>query len=250
MIGFFLARALILAFGYAYPAYECYKTVELNKPEIARLRFWCQYWILVAILTVLERFTDPLISWLPFYGEAKLCFFIYLWYPKTKGTAYVYETFFKPFMSKHEREIDRNLIEKQTETETTRETNEEKTDVPTAPVKMVPAKLLRTNTKEKKESFAISSPVVKKPAVIPSSPVVKKSSVVVPSSPVETIEEAELEASSSDETGEDEKEKETEESAIEETIRLTRARLRKRMGNIGTGSGTGTGTGTGAASNK
>lgn len=33
-----------LAFGYAYPAYECYKTVELNKPEIEQLIFWCQYW--------------------------------------------------------------------------------------------------------------------------------------------------------------------------------------------------------------
>jgi receptor expression-enhancing protein 1/2/3/4 len=80
-----------LAFGYAYPAYECYKTVELNKPEIVQLTFWCQYWkgvsisyavailtsvnnlpnlglfpvsrILVALLTVLERFGDFIISW-------------------------------------------------------------------------------------------------------------------------------------------------------------------------------------------
>ena len=33
-----------LVLGYAYPAYECFKTVELNKPEIEQLRFWCQYW--------------------------------------------------------------------------------------------------------------------------------------------------------------------------------------------------------------
>ena len=33
-----------MAFGYAYPAYECYKAVEKNKPEIEQLRFWCQYW--------------------------------------------------------------------------------------------------------------------------------------------------------------------------------------------------------------
>ncbi|KAI5015367.1 hypothetical protein ZWY2020_056757 [Hordeum vulgare] len=65
-----------LVFGYAYPAYDCYKTVELNKPEIDQLIIWCQYW-------------------LPFYSEAKLLFFIYLWYPRTK----------------HENEIDRNLLE-------------------------------------------------------------------------------------------------------------------------------------------
>uniref|UniRef100_A0A453II18 HVA22-like protein n=1 Tax=Aegilops tauschii subsp. strangulata TaxID=200361 RepID=A0A453II18_AEGTS len=100
-----------LVFGYAYPAYECYKTVELNKPEIEQLIFWCQYWILVALMTVMERFGDLTISWLPFYSEAKLLFFIYLWYPRTKGTTYIYGTFFKPYISQHENEIDRNLLE-------------------------------------------------------------------------------------------------------------------------------------------
>ncbi|XP_006649750.1 HVA22-like protein i [Oryza brachyantha] len=111
MMGGFLSRVLLLAFGYAYPAYECYKTVELNKPEIEQLIFWCQYWILVALMTVLERFGDFTISWLPFYSEAKLMFFIYLWYPKTKGTTYIYGTFFRPYISQHENEIDRNLLE-------------------------------------------------------------------------------------------------------------------------------------------
>jgi hypothetical protein len=34
-----------LVLGYAYPAYDCYKTVELNRPEVEQLRFWCQYWL-------------------------------------------------------------------------------------------------------------------------------------------------------------------------------------------------------------
>jgi len=110
-MGGFLSRILLLVFGYAYPAYECYKTVELNKPEIEQLIFWCQYWILVALMTVMERFGDLTISWLPFYSEAKLLFFIYLWYPRTKGTTYIYGTFFKPYISQHENEIDRNLLE-------------------------------------------------------------------------------------------------------------------------------------------
>ena len=88
-----------LVLGYAYPAYECFKTVELNKPEIEQLRFWCQYWyvlvtcrmkdfifqfylassylwlkekllilipffrILVAALTIFERVGESFISW-------------------------------------------------------------------------------------------------------------------------------------------------------------------------------------------
>ncbi|XP_051195523.1 putative HVA22-like protein g [Lolium perenne] len=114
MVGSFITRALILVLGYAYPAYDCYKTVELNRPEIEQLRFWCQYWILLAMLTVFERIGDNFISWLPMYSEAKLAFIVYLWYPKTQGTSYVYESFFKPYIAKHESEIDRNLLELRT----------------------------------------------------------------------------------------------------------------------------------------
>ncbi|KAI3516944.1 hypothetical protein L1887_16113 [Cichorium endivia] len=114
MIGSFLTRGLVMVFGYAYPAYECFKSVEKNKPDIEQLRFWCQYWILVAVLTVSERICDTFISWVPMYSEAKLAFYIYLWYPKTKGTGYVYDSFFRPYISKHEREIDRSLMELRT----------------------------------------------------------------------------------------------------------------------------------------
>ncbi|XP_057427562.1 putative HVA22-like protein g [Lotus japonicus] len=114
MIGSFITRALVMVLGYAYPAYECYKAVEKNKPEIEHLRFWCQYWILVAVLTVCERIGDTFISWVPMYSETKLAFFIYLWYPKTKGTTYVYDSFFRPYLAKHETEIDRNLLELRT----------------------------------------------------------------------------------------------------------------------------------------
>ncbi|KAF1002033.1 putative HVA22-like protein g [Apium graveolens] len=113
MIGSLLTRGLVMVLGYAYPAYECYKTVEQNKPDVEQLRFWCQYWILVAMLTVMERVGDTFVSWVPMYSEAKLFFYIYLWYPKTKGT-YVYDSFFRPYIAKHETDIDRNLIELRT----------------------------------------------------------------------------------------------------------------------------------------
>ncbi|XP_060199816.1 putative HVA22-like protein g [Lycium barbarum] len=111
MIGSFITRGLVMVFGYAYPAYECFKTVEMNKPDIQQLRFWCQYWILIAMMTVCERFGDAFISWVPMYSEAKLAFIIYLWCPKTKGTTYVYDAFFRPVILRHEPEIDKNLLE-------------------------------------------------------------------------------------------------------------------------------------------
>ncbi|CAI9104679.1 OLC1v1003403C1 [Oldenlandia corymbosa var. corymbosa] len=106
MIGSLLARLLLMVFGYVYPAYECYKTVEMNKPDIHQLRFWCQYWILVAVLTVCERVGDLFISWIPLYGEAKIALFIYLWHHRTRGATHVYNFFLKPYVSEHEKEID------------------------------------------------------------------------------------------------------------------------------------------------
>ncbi|KAJ0791001.1 hypothetical protein HanOQP8_Chr01g0000711 [Helianthus annuus] len=43
--------------------YECFKSVEKNKPDIEQLRFGCQYWILVAVLIVSERIGDTSVSW-------------------------------------------------------------------------------------------------------------------------------------------------------------------------------------------
>ncbi|KAK8302796.1 hypothetical protein V6Z11_D04G109000 [Gossypium hirsutum] len=111
MLGDFLNRLLLLVFGYAYPAFECFKMVEKNRVEIEELRFWCKYWILVAFLTIIERITDIFVSWLPMYGEMKFAFVIYLWYPKIKGTNFVYDTFVRPYVAKHETEVDRKIME-------------------------------------------------------------------------------------------------------------------------------------------
>ncbi|KAK9036908.1 hypothetical protein V6N11_021831 [Hibiscus sabdariffa] len=58
MLGDFLTRLLMLTFGYAYPAFECFKMVE-----------------------------------------------------KKKGTNFVFDTFLQPYMSKHETEVDRKIME-------------------------------------------------------------------------------------------------------------------------------------------
>lgn len=110
-MGSFITRAVIMLLGYVYPAYECFKVVERNRPEVENLKFWCQYWIIIAVLTVFERVADVFVSWVPMYCEAKLFFIIYLWYPKTLGTTYVYSTFLQPFVARHEADIDRQLNE-------------------------------------------------------------------------------------------------------------------------------------------
>ncbi|KAL1196948.1 HVA22-like protein j [Cardamine amara subsp. amara] len=109
MLGDFITRITILLVGYAYPAYRCYKSVENKKPEIQELRYWCKYWILLGLLTVFERIGDIFISWLPLYGETKIVLLIYLCYPKSQAISYVYETLLRPYMSKHELDIDQGI---------------------------------------------------------------------------------------------------------------------------------------------
>lgn len=111
MIEELITRSLILVFGYAYPAFQCFKTLEKNKVAIPELRFWCQYWIIVALLSVLERFLDIFISWIPFYRGIKLIMYIYLWHPGTKGSTYMYDTLVQPYVSRHETNIDRGIAE-------------------------------------------------------------------------------------------------------------------------------------------
>lgn len=58
VINYLVTRRMV--FGYAYPAYECFKTVEKNKPDIEQLRFWCQYWYIHMLLV--SRTRDDIIA--------------------------------------------------------------------------------------------------------------------------------------------------------------------------------------------
>ncbi|CAM0950075.1 unnamed protein product [Alopecurus aequalis] len=106
MLGGLLSKILLLLFGYAMPAFECFKTVEGRPNDADMLRFWCQYWIIVAMVIAVEG----LISWMPMYGEIKLAFFVYLWYPKTKGSDVVYDTFLRPIVMQYEPNIEQRLL--------------------------------------------------------------------------------------------------------------------------------------------
>ncbi|WOL11867.1 HVA22-like protein g [Canna indica] len=106
-----ITKLLLIFFGYAYPAFECFKTVEKNPIQNPQLRFWCQYWIITTMMHVIERF-GYFSSWVPMYGEAKLAFLVYLWFPKTKGSDIVYETFVRPLVMQYEPDMEerfRNL---------------------------------------------------------------------------------------------------------------------------------------------
>jgi len=104
---YFLSNLLIVALGFLYPAYKCYKAIKSNDNE--QLTHWTLYWVVMATFYSVSKIADIFISWLPLYYEAKVLFTIYIMVPQTKGAAYLYVSFLQPFLDAHEEEIDLRL---------------------------------------------------------------------------------------------------------------------------------------------
>jgi len=104
MISSIISRLVILVFGTLYPAYASYKAVRTkNVKEYVK---WMMYWIVFALFTCAETFTDVFLSWFPFYYEIKIILVIWLLSPATKGSSILYRKFVHPMLSKREHEID------------------------------------------------------------------------------------------------------------------------------------------------
>lgn len=109
MVSWLISRLVVLAFGTLYPAYSSYKAVKTkNVKEYVR---WMMYWIVFAIFTTIETFTDIFISWFPFYYEIKIAFVVWLLSPYTKGASMIYKKFVHPTLTSREKEIDGYIIQ-------------------------------------------------------------------------------------------------------------------------------------------
>ncbi|KAM6912691.1 receptor expression-enhancing protein 1 isoform 2-T2 [Xenentodon cancila] len=64
------------------------------------------YWIIFALFTTAEAFTDMFLCWLPFYYELKIAFVVWLLSPYTKGSSVLYRKFVHPTLSSKEKDID------------------------------------------------------------------------------------------------------------------------------------------------
>ncbi|KAH6947687.1 hypothetical protein HPB50_020728 [Hyalomma asiaticum] len=105
-----IAANVSLLFGVLYPAYASYKAVK-NKDVRSHLQ-WMMYWIVFALFTCIETFSDIFISfWMPFYYEIKILFVLWLLSPVTKGSSLLYRRFVHPQLAQREQEID-ELLEK------------------------------------------------------------------------------------------------------------------------------------------
>ncbi|KAJ8616567.1 hypothetical protein MRB53_035939 [Persea americana] len=75
-----------------------------SKCEIEQLRFWCQYWILLAVLTVSDK-VGYRCTVKPNWHSLFICGIL------KQREQHVYDAFLRPYVAKHETEIDCNLLE-------------------------------------------------------------------------------------------------------------------------------------------
>ncbi|XP_066904183.1 receptor expression-enhancing protein 4 [Halyomorpha halys] len=108
MITALISRLVILGLGTLYPAYASYKAVRTK--DVKEYVKWMMYWIVFALFTFAETFTDVLFSfWFPFYYEIKVALVLWLLSPATKGSSFLYRNFVHPAFLKRESEIDEML---------------------------------------------------------------------------------------------------------------------------------------------
>ncbi|ETE62374.1 Receptor expression-enhancing protein 1, partial [Ophiophagus hannah] len=93
-----------LIFGTLYPAYYSYKAVKSK--DIKEYVKWMMYWIIFALFTTAETFTDIFLCWFPFYYELKIAFVAWLLSPYTKGSSLLYRKFVHPTLSSKEKVSD------------------------------------------------------------------------------------------------------------------------------------------------
>ncbi|MEQ2303925.1 Receptor expression-enhancing protein 1 [Ameca splendens] len=61
MVSWIISRLVVLVFGTLYPAYSSYKAVKTK--DVREYVKWMMYWIIFALFTTVEVFTDMFLCW-------------------------------------------------------------------------------------------------------------------------------------------------------------------------------------------
>lgn len=90
--------------GFIYPAYKSLVALETsNKEDDSK---WLTYWVVFAAFSVVEFFSDILMSWFPLYWLVKVAFL--LWCSAdipANGSALLYNRFIRPLFLQHKSKL-------------------------------------------------------------------------------------------------------------------------------------------------
>lgn len=100
-----MASLMVNLIAFLYPAFKSIKALESkDKDDDTK---WLTYWVVYGFFSVIEFFTDLLISWFPFYFIAKTIFFIWCMSPIEKnGSKMIYQHIILPWFLKNQGKLD------------------------------------------------------------------------------------------------------------------------------------------------
>jgi len=94
--------------GFVYPAYASFKAIETKQKDDDTK--WLTYWVVYAVFSLVEYFTDIFLFWIPLYWFLKCVFLMYLMAPTSwNGSVTIYYKCIRPIALRHEKKIDSGL---------------------------------------------------------------------------------------------------------------------------------------------
>ncbi|KAF2579779.1 hypothetical protein F2Q68_00006083, partial [Brassica cretica] len=98
-------RTACCSIGIGLPVYSTFKAIE-NRDQNQQQK-WLIYWAAFGSFSLVEVFTDKLISWFPLYYHAKFAFLVWLQLPTIDGAKLIYNNHLRPFLIRHQARVDR-----------------------------------------------------------------------------------------------------------------------------------------------
>jgi receptor expression-enhancing protein 5/6 len=80
---------IVLGTQYGYPAVETAKVVR-SKSDKDGLVQWTTYWVLIALILVVESWLSSIFDMIPLFGELKLLVLTWLIHPEFMGATYLW----------------------------------------------------------------------------------------------------------------------------------------------------------------
>ncbi|KAJ8770793.1 hypothetical protein K2173_021440 [Erythroxylum novogranatense] len=97
-------RTACCSVGIVLPVYSTFKAIE-RKNENDQQK-WLMYWAAYGSFSLVEVFTDKLISWFPMYYHVKFAFLVWLQLPTAEGANQLYKNHLRPFLLRHHGRFD------------------------------------------------------------------------------------------------------------------------------------------------
>merc|ERR550532_1372325 len=97
------AQLLCNAIGFVYPAYCSVRALESSRKDDDTQ--WLTYWVVFALFSVIEFFSDILVGWVPLYWLTKCAFLIWCMSP-LDGASTIYFKIVLPLFRRNQSKVD------------------------------------------------------------------------------------------------------------------------------------------------